>query len=246
MSKKIYVCGASDCTHDKKFPNQSWHEKFAESLPDGFDLHNIAIPGASNFLIRLQIDRALDDGADAIIIHFTSSVRTEILLNDRLDKRPLLDRFYNPNVDDTKSTLLSLSRIQAKNQPGLDNRRVQILKDYQLEFFSLDCAVHLNYYLIRSALEELVSRSETKFIYSLGGFEHPDYTDSPSDHYHRLLQKYDRYQSEKNLWDHFTDWKARLPNMIRPDIQGPAFHISDPKINQDISDYYLNWTMSTV
>lgn len=243
MTKKVFICGASDCTQDSKYLGQSWHEKLAQQLSATYEIHNLAVPGASNFLIRLQIDRAVESGAQAIIIHFTSSVRTEITINHRQDPRPLLDRFYR-HPGDNAATMLSLSRIQARHDLCLSKIQQQLLEQYQLEFFDLDCAVQKNYYLIHGALSELSNQNNIKFCFSLGGFEHPDFMTDPRSTYRDSLFKFQSWQSKENLWNYLTDWHTTKHNVVRPSTTGPQFHIIDPVITKKIADYYQHWVES--
>jgi hypothetical protein len=244
MTKNVYICGASDCSSDPNFLGQSWHEKMEKKLPSNYKVHNLAVPGASNFLIRLQIDRALELGAHAILINFTSSVRTEILLNQNKDQRPLLDRFYKYQGDVDSATLLSISRVQARNDLFLSAEQQQLLERYQLEFFDLDCAVQKNYYLIHGALTELTDQSTSKFCFSLGGFEHPDYMSHPRTVYHDRFLKFKNWQSQKNLWDYLPDHRVTQHNIIRTKSNGPIFHIIDPTTTNQIAEYFYNWLMS--
>lgn len=243
MTKTVYICGASDCCFDARFVGQSWHEHLSLQLSADYEIHNLAVPGASNFLIRLQIDRALESSAHAVIIHFTSSVRTEISLGQREDVRPLLDRFCRD--DNSDATLLSLSRIQAKHNKLLNSVQQRLLEKYQLEFFDIDCAVQKNYYLIQGALAELAGQDKTRFCFSLGGFEHPDYMSQPQSKFRERLEKFKQWQSQENLWDYFTDWRVKQHNVTRPIPTGPLFHVNDPKSTTKIAEFYKNWLEAT-
>jgi hypothetical protein len=232
--KTVYVVGASDCTPDPSFPGQCWVEIVESRLPNHIRLKNLAFPAASNFCVRLQIDQAIEQQADALIINFTSSVRTEILANDQKNHTDLLERFVHQE-------LISLSRIQAGSISALDKLSQHELINYQIKFFDLDTAIQKNFYLIKGALLELKLQNRTNFCYSLGGFEHPEYSSNASNTYHEKLKEFMPWQSKQNLWDYFSDWRAKTHNIVRPRLSGPSFHISDSKINNAIADYYLNW-----
>jgi len=241
--KNIYLCGASDCAPDPAYSGQSWHEILASKLSDQYQFHNLSIEGSSNFLIRLQIDHALKNKADAIIINFTSSVRTEISIDSKKDQRPLLERFYRRHTNDGNATLLSLSRTQATHNECLRKDAQKKLYEYQLDFFDMDVAVQKNFYLIKGALDELTSDS-VRFCFSLGGFEHPDYMEIKRTTFHDLLEKFQLYRSKYNLWDYITDWKTRSHNLIRPQVSGPRFHIIDSEITNMLADYYHDWILT--
>jgi hypothetical protein len=234
--KNVYIVGASDSTPDPNFPGQCWTERLESMLPENFQLYNLAFPAASNFCIRLQIDRAIEQQADAIIINFTSSVRTEIEINNQNNQLPLLERFYKRN-------LLSLSRIQANSIDLLDDQSRRELIQYQTKFFNLDLAVQHNFYLIRGALLDLKLHNRTTFCYSLGGFEHPDYTNNFTPFYHNKLKEFEPWQSKQNLWDYFTDWRVKTHNIVRPNLSTPGFHIDNPATVNMLSEYYVEWIL---
>ena len=50
--KSIVVCGDSVNVDDPEYPNIHWSSKFTH-------LTNLSIPGASNLVIRMQIDKAI-------------------------------------------------------------------------------------------------------------------------------------------------------------------------------------------
>lgn len=239
--KTVYICGASDCFTDPDFVGQSWVEHLQQKLPN-HTVINLAVEGASNFVIRLQIDRAIERDADHVIAHFTSSVRQEIRITGREDHRDLLDRFYRHHLSGPDPTLLTLSFFQSHNSPALSASQQQTLREFQLEFFDIDLAVKKNYYLIQGALDSLV-RSNRHFVFSQGGFEHPDFVGTGSTVYHAAFRDYDAWRSDINLWDFLKDFRADRPNVHRP-YHRPWFHITDANDVGRISDYYRDWVLA--
>jgi len=223
----LYICGASDCFKDPEFYGKSWMERMEQQLSAEYKIHNHSVYAASNFLIREQIERAITNNADAIIVHFTSSIRHEIRINDRNDSRDLLDRFYRFE-DNPTATLLSLSVFKTYYNV-LDRYKKDLLRNFEIEFFDLDVAIKKNYYLIQNSLDTLV-KSGIPFIFSQGGFEHPSYMDSPSDYIH-AFDEWNQWRSEYNLWNHFEVF----------DDQRPWFHIASDHINTEIGTYFANW-----
>lgn len=70
---KVVVCGDSFFAHDLDKPNTHWSELI------NYDVTNLAIAGASNHNIRLQIEYALHDlKPDLIIFNDTSSGRVDV------------------------------------------------------------------------------------------------------------------------------------------------------------------------
>lgn len=238
MKPSIYICGASDCFTDEDWPGMSWTEQLAERMPN-HNVVNLAVEGASNFVIRLQIDRAIESKADYIIVHFTSSVRQEIRINNRDDDRPLLDRFYRHHLSGADPSLLTLSFFQSHNSPVLTKSQQQSLREFQLEFFDLDIAIKKNYYLIQNALDVLV-RYQHPFVFSQGGFEHPDFTEDKNLKYQSAFDAYNAWRGKINLWDYLKDFRATTHNVHRP-LARPWFHITDTKDINVIVNYYQDW-----
>lgn len=238
MKPRVYICGASDCFTDVDYPGQSWTEHLQVAMPD-HDIVNLAIEGASNFVIHLQVDRAIEEQADYVIVHFTSSVRQEIRIANTDDDRPLLDRFYRHHLSQPNPTLLTLSFFQSHNSPALARQQQQKLKEFQLEFFDLDIAIKKNYYIIQNALDALVRHGQP-FLFSQGGFEHPDFTEDKNLKYQTAFDAYNAWRSKINLWDYLKDFRATTHNVHRP-LSRPWFHITNDQDIAGIVQYYRNW-----
>ena len=71
----IYICGDSFCTSDPDH-GTSWVDKFTECLSE-HRIVNLAVPGASNYHIYLQVKEALSKNCDYLVYHATSSIRYE-------------------------------------------------------------------------------------------------------------------------------------------------------------------------
>jgi hypothetical protein len=222
--KKIIICGASDCFLDPDFPNQSWMERLQAKLPD-YSVETLAVEGASNFFIRLQIDRAIEQQADYIIVNFTSSIREEIKFNDIEDDRDLYDRFYRYHATKEPTSLVCYSPATLDKTSILTTEQKQILKSYYVNFSNMDLSVQKNYYFIQNSIETLIKK-KIPFKFSQGGFEHSSYMDDLLSNY--SFEEYQTFQSKYNLWDYIDDFKRARP----------YFHIDNPEITQEIADYY--------
>lgn len=80
--KNFYSLGCSFMSTDSRYPDRpSFLDMFAEKK----DYKHVSLgrPGASNFVIRLQIDRAIEDRADFIVIGATSSDRLDFVLDSK-------------------------------------------------------------------------------------------------------------------------------------------------------------------
>lgn len=215
--KHIVVCGDSFNVDDQDYPNIHW----TTSLKD-FKLTNLAIPGASNLVIRLQIDRAINLCPDLIVVGFTSSMRTTIKYNKQLNTN-LLDRIYCAPGDKNLFDIISFPYAGAELYDVLTTNQLSILKDYVAEFVDLDLLRSENYYIIKDALETLV-QSKIKFSFSLGGFDHKSFTNNTPFDFSKFLP----YQCPINLWDHCSTKKQ-----LRP-----WYHVVDINIHNRLSEYY--------
>ena len=223
MTKKIFLCGASDCFLDPDFPGLSWMEKLQNLLPE-YTVETLALEGASNFHIRLQIDRALSQGADYLIVNFTSSARQDFKIREDDAERDLIDRFYRYHLSNNDHALACFNPASMDRVPFISWWQKKVIGAFYRECFDLDLAIQLNYYLIQGALDQLIQQ-KVPFKFSQGGFEHPSFISSPSKY---NFNNYQRYQSNYNLWDCDIDYTKRRP----------YFHITDPAVTDQIADYY--------
>lgn len=76
LHKTIAVCGDSWFTCDTDCPGQSFVEVLCSKY--GFELLSLARGGCSNFAISLQVRKAIDLGADIVIVGATTPDRIEI------------------------------------------------------------------------------------------------------------------------------------------------------------------------
>ena len=76
--KTLAVCGCSWSAISPlpEYKNTHWSELIADMFDT--ELHNFAVGGVSNFVIRLQIDEVLKLNPDLVIISPTYSDRIEI------------------------------------------------------------------------------------------------------------------------------------------------------------------------
>jgi hypothetical protein len=76
--KKLAICGDSWFSSDTRYPKLSFGEIIAERKK--WELVSLARGGCSNFAIALQIDKAIELGAELILIGATSPDRIELPL----------------------------------------------------------------------------------------------------------------------------------------------------------------------
>ena len=174
----IAVCGDSFCVPDLEY-GPMWVDLLSEQC----DLHNYSERTATNLLIARQVDQAIRDGAEFIIVHFTSCTRGE---------KPHAGR-YVPFSYHTASEITT----------PFDSNALRILKEYYTEFFDLDLAIYQNAITIEHTLNRLV-QSGRPFRFDQGGFEHSSYGGTG-----QYFAQYTQYRSRYNLWDHVTTRKFR-------------------------------------
>ena len=213
----IYICGDSFCTSDKDYPEvQPWHEQLD-------NVANLAQVCASNLLISLQVDRAIEEQADYIIVSFTSVTRSEVNYKENKHK-DLLDRFYSLTRENNNDcSMTSLTIWSSQDAKALSDDQRQIIDSYNKQFFDLDLAIYKDSLIIESTVQRLAD-SAIPFTFSQGGFEHPSYGGVKE-----YFTKFDQYRSKINLWDYAITKDHR-----------PYFHIIDKSIHKKVANYYYN------
>ena len=174
----IAVCGDSFCV-----PDPDYGPMWADLLAADREVRNYSERTATNLLIARQVDQAIEDGAEFIIVHFTSCTRGEKLHAGR----------YVPFSYHTASEITT----------PFDSNALRILKEYYTEFFDLDLAIYQNAITIEHTLARLV-QSNRPFRFDQGGFEHSSYGGTG-----QYFTQYTQYRSEYNLWDHANVRKFR-------------------------------------
>jgi len=174
----IAVCGDSFCV-----PDPDYGPMWVDLLAKHGKLHNYSERTATNLLIARQVDQAIQDHAEFVIVHFTSCTRGE---------KPHAGR-YVPFSYHTASEITT----------PFDSNALRILKEYYTEFFDLDLAIYQNAITIEHTLARLV-QSGRPFRFDQGGFEHSSYGGTGE-----YFTQYAQYRSRYNLWDHADTRKFR-------------------------------------
>jgi hypothetical protein len=166
-----YICGDSFGVIDPEY-GPSWVDLLSQQVP----VTNLCQVSASNLLIAKQVDTALASSADCIIVLFTSSTRSEIVVDNKIVP-------FSWHTASTTTTTLS-------------QQQITILRDYFSEFYDLDLAIYNNECIIETVLARL-KNSGKRFIFDQGGFEHSSMGATK-----KYFGDYDAYRSELNLWDY--------------------------------------------
>jgi hypothetical protein len=213
----IYICGDSFAVSDTQYPEiQPWHERLNDTV-------NLAQVCASNLLISLQVDRAIKNQADYIIVSFTSVTRAEVKYKEEeSNNKELLDRFYSLTRENNNSyDLTTLTIWSSKDAKALTDEQRQLIDEYNKQFFDLDLAIYKDSLIIENTLQRLVD-SGIPFKFDQGGFEHQSYGGVGS-----YFTKFDRFRSKLNLWD-YADTRTHRP----------YFHITDNSVHKQVAEYF--------
>jgi hypothetical protein len=166
----IYICGDSFACPDVEYgPN--WADLLGQQLP----VTNLSGVCASNLLVAQQVDQAIQQAADAIIVLFTASTRGQTQIN---------------------GSIVPYSMHSLDSTTPFSKKQLEILIAYTEEFFDLDLAIYENQLIIESTLHRLVN-SGISFVFDQGGFEHPSYGGQK-----QYFQEFNQWRSSICLWDY--------------------------------------------
>jgi len=204
----IYICGDSFGVSDPEY-GTCWVDHLAQQFPIG----NLCIVGASNLLISLQVQQAIQQQADYIILLATSCTRDEAVVKNA--SGDLLSRFQT-------GSLKAYSIHSINDSTPFNSAQRQQLQQYHAVFSDLDLLIYKNKCIIENTLQTLVD-SGIPFCFDQGGFEHASFGGTPT----KYFEKYNQYRSDLNLWDWGSTKKFR-----------PYYHIEDPARHLSIAHYY--------
>lgn len=172
--KSLYTCGDSFMSVD--YPDgevTSFLELYAQQK--GFRHVSLGRPGATNYVIRLQIDRAIRDRADYVIVSATSSDRFDIPTEPEPwnpDLR-LEDVHYQGYRAMSQHHVQSTSKIVSDVEYNILHERHQnivteiqrsSLKHYLADLHGPSLQRHKEMFMIRDGLHEL-SRAGIAFVF---------------------------------------------------------------------------------
>lgn len=174
MTQLVYTCGDSFFCSDHESTIVPWHEQFEST--------NLASVCASNLLISLQVERAVEQQADFIIVGFTSSLRSELKW---------------------KGEVVPFSWLSLDDTTPFDQTTIDNLKEL-FDKIDLDTEVKRNQLIIKATLQSLLD-SGIPFLFDQGGFEHKSYGGVGT-----YFTKFNQFRSKVCLWDH-ADTRTHRP-----------------------------------
>jgi hypothetical protein len=207
--KHIYICGDSFAVADPEY-GASWPELLADLLIDQAQVVNLSSVAASNLLINIQANLAVQL-ADYIIVMGTAVTRAEVAVQPVDAKLTLLERFQ-------RNDLVAYS-ILRPYRSHLNTQQQQLVRQYHTEFFDLDLAIHRDHAIISNTLD-IIERSGRPYLFDQGGFEHPRF--GGTQEYFAQARR-----SQINLWDLGTTQDER-----------PYYHVKEPAAHERIARYY--------
>lgn len=172
------------CTDSFGVPDPEWGDCWADHLARRFDVVNFSQVSASNLLISRQVDRALLQKPDYMIVNFTSCTRGERRHRGRIEP-------FSYHTASTETT-------------SFNAQDIKVLQEYFARFFDLEIAIYHNKIIIEHVLDRLV-KSGVPFVFDQGGFEHASYAGSGTQYF----EQFDQYRSKINLWDFGGNRKFR-------------------------------------
>lgn len=221
--KTVYICGDSFAVADPQYFEKYWVTLLQDQLGTNINVKNLGRISASNLHIAMQVEHALDNQADFVIVLATSSLRTDISVGNINTSLSLLDRYVDLTQSNCTEGLVSTSISYLKNNTIFSKYQSDLLQKFYTEFVDIDVEVFKSKLLIEVTLHKLQA-SGTTFLFDRGGFEHPKFNPSKNQYF----SEYGEFFSEINLWDYVT-----LPLPLRP-----YFHVTDPAVHQKVADYY--------
>jgi hypothetical protein len=226
--KFLYICGDSFATEDKGYHNiVPWFELLKKDLGSEWSVINRSMVCASNLHIRLQIQSAIENQADFVIVLLTSCTRGEGRINYHIkNDRNIIDRFINIGKHDHHDREFGCYSYNSLDETCVFSpEQIDIMKDFRNEIFDLELSVYNNQFIIESGLNILKNRS-ISFVFDQGGFEHPKFSGSKKYYF----QEFENYKSAFNLWS----------LVEHPMGHRPYFHIIDQSVHQQVAEYYLS------
>jgi len=171
VPKRLYSLGDSFMTTDHPSDGiDSFCALYCQTK--GFEHVSLARPGATNFAIRLQIDQAIQDRADFVVLGATSADRFDVVLdgNDRVAAYQLCHILYSGyralsehSVDQSSVKLVSdtfnniVERVYQNKL--VTDQQIKCLKNYLAYLHNYTLASQKDYYVISDGVRKLQSRN---------------------------------------------------------------------------------------
>lgn len=233
--KTLYICGDSFACADTEYPVKPWVELLQDQI-SGWSIHNLSRVCASNLHIRLQVDQAITEHADYVIMLATTCTRGQGKVNHkRSNSKNLIDRFYQIGAQESVNHDKDLACYSINSLDYtcvLNHKQMAIVEDYRNLVFDLELEIFQNKCTIESSLYAL-EKSQIPYIFDQGGFENPKFGVADDKKY---FAEFNHRRSEINLWSEFN----------QPMQHRPYFHITDSEVHKRVAKYYASRIQESV
>lgn len=225
--KTLFICGDSFAMTDKESTIIPWVELLGQYLGVQWKIINQSMVCASNLHIRLQVQTAIDNKADFVIMLSTSSTRGEGRLSDRyVDNRNMIKRFVNIGTSRSGQEEFGCYSYNSLDDTCVfDFEQIEAIKSFRDKIFDLELSIYNSQFIIESSLHALKNNS-IPFVFDQGGFENPKFSGSKKQYF----KDFDDHRSAFNLWS-YVDY---------PMGHRPYFHITDQSLHQKVAEYYFS------
>lgn len=182
--KTVYSCGDSYLSLD--YPKKeitSFLEQYCQDR--GFRHVSLARAGATCFAIRLQIELAIKQSADYVVVGCTSSDRLDIAVNQVDPWIQLKDILYSGyrsqselNVKSDYVQVISdtvYNLVNGKHEQILTSNQRLAIKQYVAELHNMSLKRQENYFVISDGLRKLIALN-IPFVYIPHGLAHMDWS----------------------------------------------------------------------
>jgi len=169
---KLISCGCSFFTLDKRYPKTHFSELIAQR--GNYELENYGKLGASNFTIALQVEHAIKQNPDILLIGFTSVDRIEIPVDQYRIPDGILNIKYNTNnvfppyYDERLTTTVSNSF------PNLE--QTDAVKLYISDLYDPELKRQHDFFIAAGILRKL-DKLNIPYVFTRGGLTGPDWSE---------------------------------------------------------------------
>lgn len=169
---KIIVCGCSFMAIDNRLNNTHFTQIIAKSL--SADLESFSKFGSTNFTIRLQIEEAIQQRPDLIIIGFTNIDRLDLshrpyLIDNGIRNIEYKSRYVKPNFYDSKL-------VTTRSEPIVDFDHSDNLKQWITEIYDDQLKRHSDYFLATGALDK-IEKNRIPYVFTRGALNGMDWSE---------------------------------------------------------------------
>lgn len=184
--KKLYTLGDSFMSLDDPSDGiVSFSELYCQHR--GFKHVSLARPGATNFSIRLQIEKAVQDCADYVLIGTTCSDRFDVCLrdNDYVEGTYSIHNVHYQNYrsasqkhidqEDVQLVCDTFINIQREIYYSIDSYKKQALEYYISFLHDVKLQSQKDYYIISDGLR-LLQKHNIDFVLLPGWMDHYDWS----------------------------------------------------------------------